>query len=205
MQTLDRATATKLLTGATSGDAQDAAALVEGLYGELRAVAAGILKGGKPGATLQPTVLVHEAYIRLIGETPQDPACRAQFFALASKVMRNIVIDHARSSNSLKRGGGWKRTGAERLASPSVSAFEPAELLALDEALTQLAGLDERKAKLVELRFFGGLSQDEASEMLGVARSTAASDWRFARAWLLSKLADGEDEAGNGSSVGEPG
>lgn len=196
MQTLDRVTATRLLTGATRGDPADAAQLVEGLYAELRSIAAAILRGEKPGATLQPTALVHEAYIRLIGEDLNDPACRARFFALAAKVMRNIVVDHARAAKRHKRGGGWRRTTAEKLAGP-VGSFEPEELLALDEALTKLAELDERKAKLVELRFFGGLSQDEAADMLGVARSTAAADWRFARAWLLSKL-DGEQAEDDG-------
>jgi RNA polymerase sigma factor (TIGR02999 family) len=161
--------------------------LVPELYGELRRLAQWQMGRGTPGVTLQPTALVHEAYLRLVDQSRADWRGRSHFVAVASKVMRNLLIDHARSRAAAKRGGGWQPV---TLAEEAVGApqLDVEQMLALDEALERLAEHDERQARVVELRFFGGLKVDEVAEALDVSKRTAEGLWSHARAWLLREL-----------------
>lgn len=156
------------------------------VYEELRALAAGVFRDQKAGGTLQPTALVHEVYLKLVDQSI-DWESRRQFFAVAAVAMRTILVDHARRRNALKRGGDRQRVPLGD-AEKTPSTLDDATVLAIDEALSRLAELDARKARLVELRFFAGLTGDEAAEALGIARSTAAEEWRVARAWLYNEL-----------------
>ena len=159
------------------------------VYDELRRLASQHLADERPGHTLQPTALVHEAYLRLIDGDGRRFADRAHFFRAAAEAMRRILIDHARHKSSLKAGGDWQRV---TLADVDPAASDRGvDVLALGEALEQLARLDRRKAELVTLRFFGGLSGDEAAAVLGISPSTADNDWAYARAWLRVELGDG--------------
>lgn len=182
-----RLEATKLLNAARDGDTSAASRLMPLIYDELRRIARGYLnRGGPAELTLQPTALVHEAYVKLADETLTDLNGQTHFRALAARVMRQVLIDHLRSRGRARRGGDWQRCtigGAADLAGE-----EPLEALALAEALEQLAELDERAAKVVELRFFGGLTEEEIGRALGVTSRTVRSDWNMARAWLRSKL-----------------
>ena len=172
---------TRILHRIEEGDAHAAEQLLPLVYDELRKLAALQLAHDRPGETLNPTVLVHEAYLRLVGEG-KDPRYhdRSHFFAAAATAMRHIRIDLARRKQTQKRGGGVQRLELDDVAAPTPDQ----ELLALDEALTQLAALDARKAQLVELRFFAGLTSDQAAAVLGISPTTADRDWAFARAWL---------------------
>lgn len=181
-------TATRLLTRIPLGSAEDIEALSELMYDELHAIARMLMADERDGHTLQATALVNEAYLRLINSTDLDVSCKDRFLALASTVMRRILIDHARGVSRLKRGGDLERVPLT-VADPQADlGIDPADLLALDQALDELAALDARKARVVELRFFGGLDEQTVARILEIARSTASSDWRFARAWLLNKM-----------------
>lgn len=170
-----------------AGDPSCREELFAAVYGELRAIAGRLLRSERAGHTLQPTALANEAYLRLVVGDGIGARGRAEFLALASRAMRNILVDHARARGRLKRGGGARRLTISD-ATPGGEGGAEVDLIALDEAMEKLRTLDERKAQLVELRFFGGLSADEAAAVLGVARSTAAEDWRLARAWLRRAL-----------------
>lgn len=174
---------TRLLKSAADGSATAASDLLPLVYDALRSLAAEMFRDERTGHTLQPTALVHEAYMRLVQLPDVHWRSRGQFFVIAAKAMRNILVDHARGRDRQKRGGGWSRMTLD-----GVAASDTVDMVALDEALRRLAALDERKARLVELRFFGGLSADDAADLLGIARSTAAEDWRMARAWLHREL-----------------
>jgi len=179
---------TQLLEAAKAGDRQAAADLLPLVYDELRQLAAARMVVEAAGHTLSPTALVHEAYLRLIG--PANAAGfegRGHFFAAAAEAMRRILVDRARRVQSEKRGGRFDRLDldAERLMAPERSK----ELLALDEALDQLARHDARKAKLVELKYFAGLSLEAAAAVLGVSPATADRDWAYARSWLHCEIA----------------
>jgi RNA polymerase sigma-70 factor, ECF subfamily len=168
----------------------DGSTLSSTLHGELRDLAAALLRRERRDHTLQPTALVHEAYLKLgerLGPSWRAEHGEAAFRALAATAMRRILVDHARAHGSDKHGGGWLRID---LPEATVEAPEPVELLALHEALEALTALDPRKARGVELRFFGGLNGDEVAEALGVARSTSEADWFMARAWLRKRLAE---------------
>jgi RNA polymerase sigma factor (TIGR02999 family) len=162
-------------------------------YAALHEVAGALMRRERTDHTLQPTALVHEAFMRMralerVPEARHDgPSRECAFRTLAAGTMRRILVDHARRHRADKRGGGRIQVD---LPEVSVRAPEPLELLALDEALEALARLDERKARVVELRFFGGLSGHETAAVLGVAVSTADADWAFARAWLRKRLAE---------------
>jgi RNA polymerase sigma factor (TIGR02999 family) len=185
---------TQILGAIEGGDPRAAAQLLPLVYEELRKLAAQRLAQEQPGQTLQPTALVHEAYLRLVGDGPGPPwQGRSHFFAAAAQAMRRILVENARRKRRLKRGGGAAREELDEanLAAPEV----PADVLALDEALTQLAEVDARAAELVNLRYFGGLSIPEAARVLGVAPRTADSLWAYARAWLLEKLEAGADKS----------
>ena len=161
--------------------------LVPLVYDELRQLAAVILRQERPGHSLQPTALVNEAYLRLIDATKVEWQGRAQFLALAARSMRQILVDHARARDAAKRGGDRVRV---TLADDSGGVRGPPELdlLDVDEALGELAALDARKARVIELRFFAGLEMNEIAEVLRIGTTTAEDDWYFARAWLRRRL-----------------
>ena len=155
------------------------------VYEELRLLAAQKLSHEPPGQTLQATALVHEAYLRLVGDEPQSWENRGHFFAAAAEAMRRILVENARRKKSAKHGGG--RSGID-LEGVEAARTESDDLVALDEALTRLGDEDPVKATLVKLRFFAGLSIDQAAEALGVSRATAIRHWSFARAWLFHQM-----------------
>src|SRR5262249_24372381 len=172
---------TRILSAIEQGDLHAAEQLLPLVYDELRKLATLQLAHDRPGETLNPTVLVHEAYLRLVGEgDDRHYPDRGPLCAAAATAMRHIRIDQARRKNTQKRGGTVQRLELDAVAAPPPDD----ELLALDEALTQLAALDARKAQLVELRFFAGLTNDQAAAVLGISPTTADRDWAFARAWL---------------------
>jgi RNA polymerase sigma factor (TIGR02999 family) len=172
---------TRILDQIQRGEPRAAEQLLPLVYDELRKLAALQLVHDRPGETLNPTALVHEAYLRLVGEgTDRCYHDRGHFFAAAATAMRHIRIDQARRKKTIKRGGDVRRVEFDDVA---VTAPDE-ELLALDEALTRLAVSDARKARLVELRFFAGLTTDQAAAVLGISPTTADRDWVFARAWL---------------------
>ena len=179
---------TRILDAIGQGDAGASAQLLPLVYEELRRLAAQRLAQEKPGQTLQPTALVHEAYLRLVGSgTPVRWDGCGHFFAAAAEAMRRILVEQARRKMSLKRGGGRRCEPADLDA---LQAGGPAqEVLALHEALEQLAAHDPVKAKLVEMRFFAGLTLEQAAECLGIAPRTADRAWRYARAWLYTAMA----------------
>lgn len=176
---------TRLLEAAAAGNTQAAAELLPAVYGELRKLAAVRLADERAGHTLQPTALVHEAYLRLVGGNPDHPwAGRGHFFAAAAEAMRRILIDHARKKGARKRVGQRVDFDPEQFAAPD----RPDDLLALDEALEHLEKEEPRIAALVKLRYFAGLTIPQAAEALGVSPRTADAWWAFARAWLLAKV-----------------
>ena len=179
---------TQLLEAAAAGDTQAADRLLPLVYDELRKLAAAKMLHERPGQTLDSTALVHEAYLRLAGRGPEPAgfANRAHFFAAAAEAMRRILIENARRKRRDKRGGDRQRVDLDAVA-PDVSG-PTLDVLALDEALGQLAAEDARKASLVRLRYFAGLSLEVAAECLGVSRATASREWAYARAWLYDRL-----------------
>ncbi len=160
------------------------------VYEELRSLADRLLREERINHTLQPTALVNEAYMKLCSGAEANARNRTQFFSMAARAMRQILVDHARARLADRRGGGWHRITLDHVGAESSGA--PVDFLALEEALDQLSKLDPRKARLVELRFFAGLTIEEAAETLDIARSTAADDWAFARAWLSARLREEE-------------
>jgi len=175
-----------LLSAINSGDSLASEQLLTLVYDDLRRLATNRLSHEAPGQTLQPTALVHEAYLRLVGTQDVHWESRAHFFAAAAEAMRRILVEHARSKHRLKRGGGVARLPLEEA---ELLAPEPREdVLALDEALTELAATDRAAADLVQLRYFAGLSISDAAHVLGVSQRTAERLWTFARAWLREKV-----------------
>jgi RNA polymerase sigma-70 factor (ECF subfamily) len=175
------------------GGVGDAAApgtdLFADLYAELRQIAAAYLRTERRDHTLQPTALVNEAFIKLAERTGAAWNDQAHFRASAAAAMRQILVDHARRRGTDKRGGGWMKVSLD--SGVAIGAGMDIDVLALDEALAQLHALDSRKARVVELRFFAGMTCDEAAEVVGVASKTAEADWYMARAWLRRRLAGG--------------
>jgi RNA polymerase sigma factor (TIGR02999 family) len=168
-----------------SGDEEALHRLLPLVYEELRRVARRHLRGERPGHTLQTTALIHEAYLRLIDQGAVEAHDHSHFVALTSHLMRQILVDHARARLAKKRDGGCRVTLAEDLAVTQPAAID---VLAVDEALNRLAGLDVQQARVVELRYFGGLSIRETSEALGVSEATVKRDWATARAWLHREI-----------------
>ena len=177
---------THILNAVSAGDSGASEKLLPIVYAELRRLAARKLAREAPGQTLEPTALVHEAYIRLVGNADRHWDNRGHFFAAAAEAMRRILIDRARKKKRLKRGARPKRLALKEID----LAYEmPAdELLDLNEALEKLQGEDPAKAELVKLRFFAGLSVEQAAEALGISRATADRHWKFARAWIYHEL-----------------
>jgi RNA polymerase sigma factor (TIGR02999 family) len=178
---------TRLLSASAQGDPHAAAQLLPLVYDELRKLAAAKLAQEKPGQTLQATALVHEAYLRLVDtHQAQQWNSRGHFFAAAAEAMRRILIENARSKARAKRGGDWQRVDFEEL--DVTSSVSPDQLVALDDALARLAVLDPLAGQLVKLRYFAGLSLDQAATAVGISTATAYRHWAYARAWLRSEL-----------------
>lgn len=170
----------------SGGSRASADALLALVYDELRKIAARYLRKEKSGHTLQPTALVHEAYMKLIDISDINWQDRAHFFAVSANVMRRILVDHARAKLAEKRGGDSQRIALEDAV--SLSSETNVDLLAVDEALKELAVLDEQQARIVELRFFGGLTIEETAHVAGVSPATVKREWAMAKAWLHRKL-----------------
>lgn len=189
----DKADTQMLLTRIGQGDTVAKGKLLESLYRELRTIAQRLLARERGDHLLQPTALVHEVFLKMVDQTSISVNDSTHFKAVAARSMRQVLVDFARSEGADKRGGGFNRltlTGAAIAeAAKHVNAID---LMALEDALVALAAMDERKAHVVELRFFGGLSIEEAASELGVARATITDDWRVAKAWLAARLEDGD-------------
>jgi RNA polymerase sigma-70 factor (ECF subfamily) len=180
---------TELLQAWQHGDAGALDRLLPLVYDELRRVARARLRRERPGHTLQATALVHEAYLRLVGAGGTTPRNRTHLFALAARLMRQILVDHARRKEARKRGGtATMITLQESVPAPEIAIVD---VLALDEALTELSALDPRLSRVVELRFFAGLNIDEAAEELHVSAATVERDWTVSKAWLHQRLSSG--------------
>ncbi len=177
---------TRLLSALTRGDDGAASKLIPVVYGELRRLAGSYMRRERVDHTLQATALVHEAYLKLIEQRSANWQSRAHFFGVAAQLMRRILIDHARGHSRQKRGGEQKRVSLDEAF--VFSEKQADELLAVDDSLNRLTEIDPRQARVVELRFFGGLSVEEAAEVLGVSPKTIKRDWSVAKAWLYADL-----------------
>ncbi len=187
---------TRILDAIEQGDPSAAEKLLPLVYEELRRLAAQKLTHEAPGQTLQATALVHEAYLRLVNtDSARHWNGRGHFFAAAAEAMRRILVENARRKGRLKRGGDRRRVDLGQVEAAAESP--PDDLLALDEALARLAEEDPGKAELVRLRFFAGLSEEEAARCLGISRATAARHWAYARAWLYDCLRTGDESLEN--------
>ncbi|HKU62206.1 MAG TPA: sigma-70 family RNA polymerase sigma factor [Gemmatimonadales bacterium] len=165
------------------------------LYDELHRLAEAYLRREDPGHTLQPTALVHEAYLRLIDQRRVDWRNRAQFLGVAAGIMRRLLVDHARGRAARKRGGGAEAVSLSLVEAPS--GRPEVELIALEQALERLASVDPRKAQVVELKFFGGLSAREIAEVMGISDATVEREWTFAKAWLYKAIEGAPGEPGS--------
>lgn len=186
---------TQLLRAVSAGDRRSVDALMAAIYGDLKRLAINHMQGERRDHTLQPTALVHEAYLKLIGQRTTDWKDRVHFFSVASRIIRRILVDHARERGAAKRGGGRGRSDLDltqiALSGPGI------DVIALDEALTELAAIDLRQAEIVEMRFFGGLTVEEVAELLAISPRSVDRDWRCAKAWLFCRLSeDGQEAAG---------
>jgi RNA polymerase sigma factor (TIGR02999 family) len=181
---------TRLLIELSNGNNAAVDELLPVVYGELKKLAAGYLRRERVGHTLQATALVHEAYLKLVDQTRVSWQNRAHFFGVAARIMRRILVDHARRHQADKRGGEFQKLQLDEKADKAIEIS--GELLRLDEALGELAKSDASLAKLVELRYFGGLTFEEAAEVLGVSVITAKRHWKLARAWLYDRMTNEE-------------
>jgi RNA polymerase sigma factor (TIGR02999 family) len=177
---------TALLAAWSAGDKAALEGLIPFVYEDLRRVAGRYMRSEKPGHTLQTTALVHEAYLRLVREQDRTWENRAHFFAAAAQIMRNLLVDHARSLGRVKRGGAGKQIGLDEAG--ELMALKPAVLLALDDALKDLAKVDPRSSRIVELRYFVGLSNEEVGQVLGISSKTVMRDWNAAKLWLRAEI-----------------
>jgi len=177
---------TEQLIAWSKGDEAALERLIPAVYQELRRMADHYLRGEDSGHSLQPTALVHEAYLRLIDQTKVEWQNRAHFFGVAAQMMRRILIDHAKAKHRVKRGGTAVKVMLDENA--NFTQERASELLALDDALQRLARMDERKSRIVELRYFGGLTVEETAQVLGISDKTVMRDWNLAKAWLYREL-----------------
>lgn len=177
---------TQLLRAWAQGDAEALDKLTPRVYDELRRIAGHLMRNEQPGKTIQATALVHEAYLKLIDVDNVDWQHRAHFFAIAAQIMRRILLDRARKRSAAKRGGGAVRLPLDEVA--EMGPGQAGEIVRLDDALNALAAFDARKARVIELRFFGGLSVNETAEVLQLSPDTVMRDWRLARSWLQAEL-----------------
>lgn len=182
-------TAARLLTRAAAGDGQAASRLMPLVYDELRRIAASYLRRERPGQTLQATALVHEAYVRLVGPGGRPWNGRTHFLAIAALSMRQVLVDRARRRAAAKRGGARERITLDEAMLPAPVPDAGIDFVALDDALTRLASLDPVQARIVELRYFGGLTVDETAEVVGSSPATVKRHWTLARAFLKKALA----------------
>jgi RNA polymerase sigma factor (TIGR02999 family) len=171
----------------SDGDRQALDEMLGAVYTELHGIAARYLSRERPGHTLQPTALVHEAYLRLAGQR-NTPGNRAQLLGLAAGMMRRILVNHARDRAASKRGGGAERVSLSLADLADADRPDDVDTIALHEALGRLEALDARKGRVVELKYFGGLTNDEIAEVLGISGATVEREWKFARAWLYDQL-----------------
>jgi len=179
-------TATRILARITEGDRSAWERLVPLVYDELRALAAEYLRHERPGHTLQPTALVHEAYLRLIDQKNAQWTSKAHFFSVAARAMRQLLVEHARTRRAVKRGGARQKVTLDEVVAPP--GANVADLLDLDTALAKLAAMDERMSRIVELRFFGSLTIAETAHVLELSTATVEDDWAVARAWFAKEL-----------------
>jgi RNA polymerase sigma factor (TIGR02999 family) len=177
----------ELVTRASRGDRPSLDTLLPMVYDELRRLAGHYLRGERPGQTLQPTALVHEAYLRLLKDRPDRWQNRAHFSAIAAHVMRQILIERARARDAQKRGGGVPRVTFDE-SLPVTAPDGHVDLIALDGALERLAALDADQARIVELRYFGGMTIEETADAMGISPATVKRHWALARAWLAREL-----------------
>lgn len=188
---------TGLLIRARQGDVGAYHDLYPAVYDRLRAIAGGYFRHQRPDQTLQATALVHEAYLKLIDQSGADWRDRAHFFAVAAQAMRQILVDHARSRAAAKRGSGWRRVTLDQVdheAGRPSDESRMQDVLWLDDALSELSRVAPRQTRIVELRFFAGLSVNEIAEAVGVSPRTVDLDWKLARAWLARRLNQTDDE-----------
>lgn len=193
MQTPSPSEVTRLLKDWGNGDSAALDQLIPIVYAELRTIAARYLRRERQDHTLQPTALVNEAYLRLIDQKQVEWQNRAHFVGVAAQMMRRILVDHARSHNRAKRGGGAPKVSLDEAV--AISEDRANDLVELDEALTALAVFDERKSRVVEMKYFGGLSVEETAEVLKVSVITVARDWKLAKAWLYTTIKDNAEHA----------
>jgi RNA polymerase sigma factor (TIGR02999 family) len=190
---------TELLVLWKSGDQQALEALVPLVYKELREIARRHLRRERPDHTLQSAALVHEAYMRLLDQRPFDTENRAHFLAVASRLMRQILVDHARNHGAAKRGADRRVDLDTSIMLPQMKS---ADVIALDDALKDLSKLDEQQGRVVEMRFFGGLATEEIAEVLGISASTVKRDWNVAKAWLTREMKRGSGGHSGGVAKG---
>ncbi len=185
-----RTRATEIVAGWSAGRAPERSVeeLMPLVYNQLRRLAGHYMRHENPGHTLPATALVHEAYLRLVDDSRVSWQGRGHFFAVSARVMRRLLIDHARGRGRQRRGGGWRRVTLAQSLTPADRELDRERLLALDQALHKLGDLDARQARIVELRFFGGLTNAEVAAVLEISERTVDRDWRFARAWLRQEL-----------------
>jgi len=193
METRQPADATALLEAWSRGERGALDQLTPGVYDQLRRIAGHYMQNESPGRTIQATALVHEAYLRLVNVDNVDLRHPGQFFAITARIMRNILLDNARARAAAKRGGQASRVNLAEI--PDVSDRSESDFLALEDALMALAAVDERKARVIELRFFGGLSVEETATTLNISPETVMRDARTARAWLRRELSGRSHEA----------
>jgi RNA polymerase sigma factor (TIGR02999 family) len=182
---------TTLLNRLADGDQEAAAQLVPLIYEELRRLAVQRLRHERTGHTLQATALVHEVYLKLAGQQSAKWQNRVQFFAVASQLMRRVLVDYARTQQRVRRGGGQKKVSLDEVV--LIAPDRTDELLAVHESLSRLEKLDARQGRIVELRYFGGLTLDETAEVLHVSPKTVMREWNFAKAWLYGELKERQD------------
>ncbi|HEX5705424.1 MAG TPA: sigma-70 family RNA polymerase sigma factor [Pyrinomonadaceae bacterium] len=187
---------TQILNDWSGGDQKAQERLMPFVYDELRRLARSFLVKERGDHTLQPTALVHEAYVRLVDQTRVNWQNRAHFYGIAARMMRRVLVDHARAHAAEKRGGGAIRLSIDDVQVPLEQ--RAADFVALDEALEKLSQFDKRKGKVVEMRFFGGLNDEEIAEVLGVTTRTVLRDWKKARLWLYRELSTSEPPASAG-------